>query len=116
MIQAINSSQSNTSKKIPFGYSCRLNIPKANRNEVFNYLEGVLDSKNIPIKLVKAQHLSSDKNAVVIVKHPDSLDVFVKEEVVTKNPTNTIDVQDSRILYNFINEKIIQGFNISPKS
>lgn len=115
MLQAINSSTNNTSKKIPFGYSCRLNIPKANRNEVFNYLEGVLDSKNIPLKLVKAQHLSSDKNAVVIVKHPDSLDVFVKEEV-TKNPANSLDVEDSGVLYNFINEKIIQGFNISLKS
>lgn len=115
MIQAINSSQSNTSKKIPFGYSCRLNISKVDRNEVFNYLEAVLDSKNIPLKLVKAQHLSSDKNAVVIVKHPDSLDVFVKEEV-TKKPANTLDLEDSGVLYNFINEKIIQGFNISPKS
>lgn len=109
MIQTINSSTNNASKKIPFGYSCRLNIPKAHRNEAFNYLEGLLDFKNIPLKSVKAQHLSNDKNAVVIVKHPDSLDVFVREEV-TKNPTNTLDVKDSGILYKFANEKIIQEF------
>lgn len=115
MIQAINSSPSSTSKKVPFGYSCRLNIPKFDIKWSLNYLEGILEYKNIPLKSVKAQHLSSDKNAVVIVKHPDSLDVFVKEEV-TKNPTNTIDVPDSGVLYKFANEKIIQEFNIFPKS
>lgn len=116
MLQPISSPINNlNTKKVPFGYSCRLNIPKSDIKWSLNYLEGILESKNIPQKLVRAQHLSSDKNAVVIVKHPDSLDVFVKEEV-TKKPTDTLDVKDSGVLYNFANEKILLIFNKPLKS
>lgn len=110
MLQAINSSTNNNSKKIPFGYSYRLNIPNKHTTEALNYLEGFLELKNIPqTRFVRSQPPLGEQNAVIIVEHKNFLDVFVKEKV-SRTPENAIDVNDSGVLYRFANEKILPIF------
>lgn len=103
MLQAINSSTSNNSKKIPFGYSCRLNTPKNTARQALNDFYRILSPKNIDRKAVKA------------FSHRDYLDVFVNEKV-SETPSEQLSIEDSGQILDFCNKTIMPLINMPLKS